>query len=156
MTLKDLLNLCIDKEISFAEAKIELEKLHLSFDERESYENMIYKLIGEDKKSLQLKQLPIIPSFFHDEILSFVINEINAEKYSPDIAQELYDIYGIDHKLIYYFVNEAISIVKLHSLTTEEFKYIGKKYKEVLESINEEDVNLQTVNAEQVSEIIFH
>jgi len=173
MKLKDILAAAIDKSITYPEAKDELKKLQLPHEEFESYDNMLYKLLGGNEKIWKdpIFQLSSIPNEMYFLILQDCIQQVRQEKYSPEIAQNLYEDYMISPALMNYFLNEAISIVRMNTLKPEEIDAIGRAYYSALKIAEKQirrkmpnlknrpkpevEVEEQSINAEQIGSIKF-
>ena len=131
MTIKELLNEVVDKKLSYPEAKERLKKMKLPYSEEESYDVLIKKMCGGYSKKVwhePVYNLPIIPNEMYHTILQDSIKQVRQEKYSPEIAQDLYDKYMLGPGLINYFLNESISAVRMNTLTEEEIHKIGSTY----------------------------
>jgi hypothetical protein len=162
MTIKDILNLAIDKKISYPDAIEQLKKLHLPEEEFESYDVILYKLLGKEKDvdHLQTLMLNSIPNEMYYMILSETIKLVRSGLFSPDICQQLFDRFGLGIQLISYFVNESISIVRMNTLDPSEISAIGNAYHKMAIALAEQgeedepEIEVQDViNAEQISEI---
>jgi hypothetical protein len=137
MTIRDLISTALDKKITYDEAITELKKLKLPEEEEESYEIILHKILGNEDliNHLKTNALNCIPNEIYFEILSETIRMVRAGLFSPDICQNLYDVYGIGGPLINYFVNEAVSIVKMNTISDSEFVEIGEKYEQIKRNI---------------------
>lgn len=137
MTLKDLINTALDKKITYDEAITELKKLKLPEDEEESYEIILHKILGNESSINHMKSLSFgaIPNELYFELLSETIKMVRGGLFSPDICQLLYDRYGIGGPLINYFLNEAVSTVRMNTISDSEFVEIGEKYEQIKKNI---------------------
>jgi hypothetical protein len=134
MKIVDILEKAIKKEFSnYADAIEELNKLKLPFEEQQKYESLLYKLLGKEDRVFRN------PSFFfpgllnenYFPILHETIALIRDELYSVEISQHLWDKYALSPALISYFINEALSIVRMNTLSPEELASIGEAYHQV-------------------------
>jgi hypothetical protein len=137
LVLKDLINLALDKKITYDEAVDELKKLKLPEEEQESYEIILHKILGNEDAINHLKTISLscIPNEMYFIILSETIKMVRVGLFSPDICQRLYDDYGISGPLINYFINEAVSVVKMNTISDSEFVEIGEKYEQIKRNI---------------------
>jgi hypothetical protein len=170
MTIKDLLSQAIDKKISYPEAKTKLKDMHLPHEEYESYDIMLYKLLGKEEKVVHqpIYAMKAIPNEIYFNVLEDSINKVRDEWYTPDICSYLFDEYKLDPNLMNYFVNESISIVRMNSLKPEEVIKIGQAYLKAAQLVAKDQekspkrkrkmkigVETPNINAEEVSEIII-
>jgi DNA-binding protein len=164
MDMKTLLEKVLQKEITYDEACSELKKLKLDEDTNNKYERMFYKQLGNEAKvnHMPLFQFPGIPNEFYFPILQDAINQVREEKYSPEIAQNLYNNYCLSPALLNYFLNESINIVKMNTLNEEEINAIGKAYVRAINIANKTRRNfppdpddIKKIKAEPVSEVNF-
>jgi len=165
MTIKDILTEAVEKKITYAEAKEKLKKLRLPRDDFEQYDILIYKLLGKEEKIIhnKIQYLPNIPNTVYSVILQDAIQKVREEWYTPEICQHLFDTYRISSSLMNYFINEAIHIVRMNSMSQEEFVEIGKMYHNAIKFLEENikegkniklEVPTPNINAEQAEKII--
>jgi len=171
MTIREIIDAAIDKKIDYPKAKEALTKLKLPASDFEEYDRILVKLLGKDSVFREpVYQLPSIPNEMYSVILQDAIKQVRQEKYSPEIAQHLYDNYMLGPSLINYFLNESISSVRMNSLTPEEIVQIGESYLRALKFTrlatgalptlppvkrrkHKKEVKEQ-INAEQVNEVV--
>jgi len=130
MKLKEILELIADKKINYIDAIEELKKLKLPEEDFDEYERIFSKMLGKEERqpTRPIYQLNAIPNEMYWEVLQDAIQQVREEKYSPEIAQNLHNDYSLGQFLIHYFLNEAISIVRMNSLAPEEVNLIGQAY----------------------------
>jgi hypothetical protein len=137
LTIKDIISLALDKKFTYDEAITELKKLKLPIEEEESYEIILHKILGKEDSINHLRPLSLnsIPNECYFELMTETIKLVRAGLFSPDICQHLFDNYGLSASLINYFVNEAISIVRMNTISDSEFVEIGEKYEQIKRNI---------------------
>jgi hypothetical protein len=162
MTVKDLINQALDKKMTYPEAIEQLKKLRLPEEEQESYELILYKILGKEKEVNHLGTFTLnsVPNELYYEILSDTIKMVRSGMFSPDICQDLFDTYGLGASLISYFVNESISIVRMNTLDPAEIAAIGNAYHKIAVTLMEQgaempepEVDVPEINAQQIADI---
>jgi hypothetical protein len=153
LTIRELIDNALDKKITYGEAIEELKKLKLPEEEEEKYEIILHKILGKEDVINHMKTLSLngIPNEYYFDILTETIKMVRAGLYSPDICQHLYMIYGISASLINYFINESISIVKMNTISDNEFVEIGEKYEHIKKNILNM-ISVQPVEDEEIEE----
>jgi hypothetical protein len=163
MKIREIIELALNKKIDYAQAVSKLSELKLDAEEHESYERILYKILGDGKKLDHTPKYlyPGIPNEFYFPILMDTIKMIREGWFSPDICQHLYETYGIASSLITFFVNEAISIVRMNTLQPAEIAAIGQAYHKIAKSLEESHVDQkpeidtgEEINAEPVSDVM--
>ena len=139
MRLKEILDAAINKKIDYPKALEALKKLRLPYEEEEDYARMLHKLLGDPKKVFHepVWQLHCIPNDLYPIIFQECMKQVRQEKYSPEIAQYLFDTYRLSPSLINYFLNEAISAVRMNTLNPEEVAMIGNAYYRAMKHIEQ-------------------
>lgn len=93
-------------------------------------------------------QLHHIPTEFYQPILTEVLKMIRDGAYTQDVMAHLMIDYGLDYTMSAYFNNEALSIIRLKSITPDEFEFIGQKYiEQFMEIIGPEPQNASEPDA---------
>jgi len=161
----DILEKAINKEFAYNEALEELKKLGLPYEEEQKYELLLHKLLGHVKKPLYENNycLEGIPNSNYFPILQEVISLIRGGLYSPEIAQHIFEKYQISSALMMYFINEALSIVRMNNLSPEEISSIGEAYHQIASNLEKKGLKdkpeiqeQDEINAEEVGEIEFY
>jgi hypothetical protein len=162
--LLEIIEKAINKEFGYNDAIQELKKLSLPYEEQEKYEILLYKLLGKEGKLIHDPQYFFsgIPNDSYLEILELSIHLVREGLYTPEIAQHLFDEYYISAPLITYFINEAISIVRMNNISPEEIASIGEAYHIVASQLEARGVKKKPViklekntetNAEYIDEM---
>jgi hypothetical protein len=162
--LLDLLEKAINKQIAYNDAVQELKKLNLPLEDQEKYEILFYKLLGNESKILHEPQyfFPSIPNESYIEIFQFTIALVRDGLYTPEIAQHLFQQYALSAPLITYFINEAVSAVRMNTMTPEEIASIGEAYHIVASNMERRGLKEKPViklkeeletNAEEISQM---
>lgn len=163
MTLLDLLKEAVDGTISYADAKEQLKKLISDYDAREQYDILIKKIIGtsrEEKNTLYYTNC--IPNEYYYDILQDTIELVRNGEYTPQIVQKIFDTYRLGPETLNYFINEAISIVRMNNLSPEEIASLGEAYHVVASRLEAQGIKQKPkiqlqgqtpINAEELSEI---
>jgi hypothetical protein len=139
-------------------------ELKLPEEEFESCDIILFKMLGDDSKILHepTMALTAIPNELFYRILSETITKVRSGNYSPEICQFLYDEFGIDSKLMTFFINEAISIVRMNTLQPEEIVQIGEAYHKLAVQLvgtgQQAKDNIEPeieINAEQAADVVM-
>jgi hypothetical protein len=130
LKLLDIIENAINKSITYGDALQELKKLRLDDETQEKYEVMLHKLLGNEKSVFRDTAIFFtgIPNNKYLELMEVTIALVRKGFYTPEIAQTLYDTYMLSAPLITYFINEAVSIVRMNNITPEEIAGIGEAY----------------------------
>jgi hypothetical protein len=164
MTIADILEKAINKEFSYADACYELKKLHLDEDSQEKYEALLYKLLGKESSLVHddYHVYECIPDVFYPIILEESIIMVREGAYSNEVAQALWEKYHLSSQLLSYFVNEAVTIVRMNRLTPEEIASVGEAYHQIASELEAQGLKEKPVieqgdeiNAEPVQEIVI-
>ena len=162
MQITEIIKLAVDKKITYSEALEELKKLRLPEDTEEEYEIILHKILGDDKK---LDHRPpfvmeAIPNSLYFQILTSTIKMIRDGMYTPNIVNELCYCYQLGPQLLNYFINEALSIVRLNNLSPEEITSIGEAYHMIANKLKAQGIYQKpevksnvVINAEEPDEI---
>lgn len=163
MKLVDILEKAINKEFAYDAALGELKKLNLPYEEEQKYELLLHKLLGNTKKTLYDDNKYFfegIPNSNYLPILQEVISLIRGGLYSPEIAQHIFEKYQISSPLMAYFINEALSIVRMNNLSPEEISSIGEAYHQIASNLERKGLkdkpevqSEENINAEEVGDI---
>jgi hypothetical protein len=154
MKLKEILDLAIDEKISYPAALEELYKLKLGEQETEDYKNLLYKILGGKEKvdHSPLILMEFIPNEYYSEYLMFTIKSIRQGANTAEIVNALCSGHRLGPQLATYFVNEALSIVRMNDITPEEFVMMGEAYekmkKENFKNVAPPKTN---INAEEIA-----
>jgi hypothetical protein len=135
--IKDIIAEAVDKKISYDDAKKALKSLNLPDEEYEGYDNILQKLLCNFDKldHRPTYQLKAIPNEMFIVILQDTIKKVREEWYTPEICTYLFNTYRISSQLMNYFVNEAISIVRLNTTNPDEILRIGEAYQKASEQL---------------------
>jgi hypothetical protein len=152
--LLDIIEKAINKEIAYNDAIQELNKLKLPFEDQEKYEILLYKLLVKEDRVSHNPQyfFPGVPNEAYIEILQLSIHLVREGLYTPEIAQHLFDEYLISAPLITYFINEAISIVRMNNISPEEIASIGEAYHVVASQLEAKGLKQKPVIKKNVEE----
>jgi hypothetical protein len=160
MKIADILEKAINKELTYAEALKELKKLKLDYEDEDRYDRLLHKMLGDNKRFRDFTYFfNGLPNEKYLEVLNFAISLVREGLYSNEIAQMIYDKYMLSAPLITYFLNEAISIVRMNNITPEELAGIGEAYHIVATQMEEKGLKEKPViqedeiNAEEIDEI---
>jgi hypothetical protein len=89
--------------------------------------------------------LECIPSEFFGPLMQETIEAIRKGEYTPDIMDRLMFDYGLSDELAAYFNNEALTLVKMKTLTEEEFVAVGQEYnRQMLEVLKDSKQRART------------
>jgi hypothetical protein len=129
MKIVDIISNAVSSK-DYVAAMDELKKLNLDRDDQEKYSLILKKICGYNEKIYKspMYVLDHIPNDLFLPILQDAVAMVRDNCTSPEICQFLHQQYGIDGELLKYFNNEAIHIVKMNSLSKEEYNFIGKSY----------------------------
>jgi hypothetical protein len=121
------------------------------YEDRESAELFLTKIRdklrvkgGEEKEdkdrfSNSIYPLSCIPAELVGPIMKETIDMIQEGSYTPDVLEHLFEDYGLSDELGYFFNNEAVSMIRLKTLTPEEFVTIGTEYQRQALEIEEQE-----------------
>jgi hypothetical protein len=163
MVIRDIISQALDGKMTYPEAVSKLKELKLPPEEEESYEIILYKILGDEGSLVHrpLKLLNAIPNDMYYEILGDCIKMVRDGMFTPDICQTLYDKYAVSAPLMNYFCNESISIVRMNTLRPEEISAIGSAYHKVAMTLMKNGAinaipkieGVEEINAEQFGDI---
>lgn len=125
MSIYDILDKVLAEDLTYSQVLKMLKPLNLNSSELNKAKNFFYKLLGDSEKKKVVNNLP---SYMYEGILKETISYVRDELYSAEIIQLLFEKYRLSVPLMTYFINEAISIVKLNTLMPEEISMIGEAY----------------------------
>jgi len=141
--IHDLANKMLDGDISYAEAVKELKERYPDtsddrYESLQSAECFLQKI--RDKAKVRIKEerkpraeegiypLETLPNEYVWPIMEEVVGMIRSGAYTPDILEHLIFDYGLSDGMAAYFNNEALSMVRMKTLTDEEFVMVGQEY----------------------------
>jgi hypothetical protein len=165
MTLLDILEKAINNEFGYGDACQALKELKLPYETQEKYEILLYKLLGDERSVTHDPEYFFtgIPNNQYYTILSEVIGFVRKGLYTPEIAQHIFNKYALSAPLMTYFINEAISIVRMNTLSPEEVANIGEAYHKIATSLESKGIKEKPqieieseedgINAEPIGEI---
>jgi hypothetical protein len=153
----------IGGEIDYADAKAELRKKWVAEDDPdsdyESLESAETKLAmvadklklakGERKRGVitedgdegtSIYPLEVIPTEWAEDLFLEAADMIREGAYSEDIIEKFMLEYGLSYQLAAYFNNEALSEVRMKTLSQEEFIAVGNAFIEHITGQNAEEV----------------
>lgn len=144
MTIKKILENFMKGELNYGNARAELKKIGLEYEDLEHYESILDGLRDAfefergnttDPMDHQFRPLESVPTEIAHEILLEAISLIKQGNYPQEIGSVLYMKYGIGSMLCTYFYNEAFDLVRLYDISEETMQSIGEVY--MSEKINQ-------------------
>jgi len=148
--LHSLVNKMLDGELSYTEAVGEVKEKFLGksdddFETRESALLFIEKVkdkakvkINPDRSQREREGIYPICAVPNEAITALMLETVEAVRggeYTPDILERLMYDYGLSEELAMYINNEAVTAVKLKTLTEDEFVAVGLEYNRQVASV---------------------
>ena len=130
MRLHELIRRVFDADITYAKAIEALARLNLPEEIYEEYDALFLKHLGNDEPLMHMEIGPLksIPNELYFELLTLTLKKMRNDEDMSEICNWMHETYSIDGNLMEYFLNEALHIVRMNDISSEEFEMIGEAY----------------------------